>query len=176
MSSRLRTFDELGREVHSFIFAVPGEPRGKGRPRAFAYKPKGRPHHRAGLYADVKTVTYEAKVAGAFAAAFPDWEAPLEAEVELEVEAFTVPARSTPKGRLREMLATLRRPTRKPDAPNITCAVADALNGIAYHDDAQIVKQTCVKTFSERARAEILLRIHLERPRPASAQSENGGR
>jgi Holliday junction resolvase RusA-like endonuclease len=175
MSARLRSLDELGRECHALIFEVPGEPRGKGRPRAVAFRPKGRPFMRARLYADEKTVTYEARVAGAFAVAFPDWTA-AEGEVELGVDAYFQAARSTPKGRLREMLAGLRRPTRKPDGPNILCAIADALSGIAYRDDAQITDQKLIKRFSERPRAEILVRIHLDRPQPAAAQSENEGR
>lgn len=173
MSARIRFFDELGRETHALIFEVPGEPRGKGRPRAAAFRPKGKPYMRARLYADHKTVTYEALVAGAFAAAFPDWTA-AEGEVELEVEAYFQTAKSTPKGKLREMLAGLRKPTRKPDGPNIVCAIADALSGIAYRDDAQITDHNCKRRFSERPRAVVLLRIHLDRPQAATAQTENG--
>jgi Holliday junction resolvase RusA-like endonuclease len=157
MSTRIKTLDALGREVHSLIFEVPGEPRGKGRPRAFAYRPKGKPFLRAGLYADKKTITYEALVAASFAAAFPDWE-PTQGEVVLEVEAYLQIPLSAPKGKRAEMLADLRKPTRKPDGPNILCAISDGLNGVAYRDDAQQTDSVCHRHFSERPHAVVLIR------------------
>ena len=42
----------------------------------------------------------------------------------------------------------LRFPTRKPDIDNVLKAVADALNGVAYHDDSQVVMIEAQKLFS----------------------------
>ena len=43
-------------------------------------------------------------------------------------------------------------PTKKPDADNIGKIVADALNGVAYQDDAQIILLQIRKTYSEEPR------------------------
>ena len=49
------------------------------------------------------------------------------------------------------------RPTKKPDADNIMKAVADALNGIAYKDDSQIVNVTIAKWYSDTPRVEVAI-------------------
>lgn len=38
-------------------------------------------------------------------------------------------------------------PCKKPDADNIAKIICDGLNGVAYHDDAQIVNLTVLKIF-----------------------------
>ncbi|MEX5590971.1 RusA family crossover junction endodeoxyribonuclease, partial [Pseudomonas urmiensis] len=40
-------------------------------------------------------------------------------------------------------------PTKKPDADNIAKAVTDALNGLAYKDDSQIVILSVYKQYGE---------------------------
>lgn len=40
-------------------------------------------------------------------------------------------------------------PYKKPDSDNIAKVVADALNGIAYDDDAQIADLTVIKRYTE---------------------------
>ena len=44
------------------------------------------------------------------------------------------------------------RPTRKPDFDNIGKIICDALNGIAYRDDAQIVDALVRKFYSDTPR------------------------
>ena len=39
-------------------------------------------------------------------------------------------------------------PTKKPDTDNIA-KVKDALNGIAFKDDSQVVKETIIKRYAE---------------------------
>ena len=39
-------------------------------------------------------------------------------------------------------------PLKKPDMDNIVKVVADALNGVAYHDDTQIVMVVAKKVYS----------------------------
>lgn len=41
------------------------------------------------------------------------------------------------------------RPCRRPDLDNLCKAVQDALNGVAYEDDAQIVGLSAVKVYSD---------------------------
>ena len=40
-------------------------------------------------------------------------------------------------------------PTKKPDIDNILKVVADALNGVAYLDDVQVIEVNADKTYSE---------------------------
>lgn len=48
-------------------------------------------------------------------------------------------------------------PTQKPDILKLTRAAEDALTGIAYNDDAQIVSEHIHKRYGEPERVEILL-------------------
>ena len=50
------------------------------------------------------------------------------------------------------MIDRLIRPTRKPDFDNIGKIICDALNGIAYRDDAQIVDALVRKFYSDTPR------------------------
>ncbi|MBQ8093384.1 MAG: RusA family crossover junction endodeoxyribonuclease [Clostridia bacterium] len=119
-------------------FSVPGEPRGKARPRVVnghAYTPSG-------------TVSYEAGVVLAYRNRYADrirWEkgVPLKMKITACYPRPGTPSRNV---RLRDKM---QQPTRKPDADNIGKIVADALNGIAYYDDAQIVDLRVRKIYSD---------------------------
>lgn len=43
----------------------------------------------------------------------------------------------------------VNRPAKKPDVDNILKAVLDALNGMAYKDDKQVIEVTCGKWYSQ---------------------------
>ena len=49
------------------------------------------------------------------------------------------------------------KPTKKPDADNIAKAVCDALNGIAYKDDSQVVDLTVRKYYSKFPRVQVFI-------------------
>lgn len=127
---------------HMIEFVVPGEPQGKARPRivtrngyTHAYTPKG-------------TVAYEELVKSCYVAAakgrtFGDREVCLEI-----VANFGIP-KSASKAKRESMLSGEVRPAKKPDVDNIVKVVADALNGIAYNDDKQIIECCCSKKYSE---------------------------
>ena len=57
-----------------------------------------------------------------------------------------IPA-SESKKRKADMIAGLLLPTKKPDLDNLTKSVLDALNGVAWHDDAQIVTLHVTKQY-----------------------------
>ena len=46
-------------------------------------------------------------------------------------------------------------PTKKPDFDNIQKIICDALNGVAYHDDSQIVKADIEKVYSTTPHVEV---------------------
>ena len=47
------------------------------------------------------------------------------------------------------------RPVKKPDADNIIKVVADSLNQVAYHDDAEIVRVSLAKYYGRQPRIEV---------------------
>ena len=49
------------------------------------------------------------------------------------------------------------RPTKKPDCDNIAKVILDALNGIAYHDDSQVVELVVHKHYAETTRVNVTL-------------------
>lgn len=128
-------------------FSVPGEPKGKGRPRL------GRSGH---AYTPHGTANYENLVKVCFKDLYPD-HVPLDADVAVRVRMvayYTIPKSASKKRRLAMLLEHLR-PLKKPDCDNIAKIICDALNGIAYHDDSQIYSLNVEKLFSETPRVEV---------------------
>ena len=65
--------------------------------------------------------------------------APLEGAVSVKVDIYRRMPKNRPKKLLREL------DTYKPDADNIAKAVLDAMNGLAFVDDSQVVSLTATK-------------------------------
>lgn len=127
--------------MSALSFHVPGEPRGKGRPRFV--RATGR------TYTPAETASYENLVALAAREAMGA-QAPLQGPVAISVAAFLQAPRTGPRKRLAAMLSgeAAFAPTKKPDADNLLKICADSLNGIAYRDDAQIVSASITKHWS----------------------------
>jgi Holliday junction resolvase RusA-like endonuclease len=131
-------------------FTVPGEPAGKARPKFSTFGG----HVRA--ITPKQTVSYENYVKLAYSQAYPG-RVPFEKDVPLLVSIkayFKTPA-SVSKKKHQAMLEDRIRPTKKPDCDNIAKAVLDALNGIAYYDDSQVVTVTVEKLYSDTPRVEV---------------------
>ena len=79
--------------------------------------------------------------------------------MELTIKAFMgIPASAWKKKREQMIFGEIK-PTKKPDWDNIGKLVTDALNGIAWHDDAQIVKSTVIKVYTaDKPRIEVTIR------------------
>ena len=69
-----------------------------------------------------------------------------------EIEAYFSVPKSASKKKRAAMLTGDIRPTKKPDMDNILKTVADALNGIAYRDDSQIVRAIVDKYYDTAPR------------------------
>ena len=121
-------------------FFVPGLPHGKGRPRVTK---------RGITYTPKKTQVAEGNIVACFQLSFPDL-VPLSGQVRLEVDAFFQIPASAPRARRQAMAEGLVRPTKKPDADNILKAVGDALNGVAWDDDSQIVSVRVDKWYADK--------------------------
>lgn len=61
-----------------------------------------------------------------------------------------VPPKSMSRKRQYQALMGEVRPTTKPDLDNLLKSVKDALNGVAYVDDSQIVTITAEKAYGEQ--------------------------
>ena len=121
-------------------FVVPGKPQAKQRPRlanGFAYTPK-------------ETVEYENWVKLCYRNAN---QPTLEGELEAEI-TFGFPI---PKSKLKQAQAGAR-PTTKPDLDNLAKAVLDSLNGLAYHDDSQIVELLVRKVYDAEPKVVVVIK------------------
>lgn len=134
----------MNQPSESLLFRVNGIPQGKARPR---FTKGGR------AYTPAKTRRYEEAVREAAQLAAQaqgfikhDKGTPLKASV---TAWFPVPA-SWPKKKRAAALSGALYPAVKPDADNIAKAVLDALNGIAFHDDKQVVSCTVSKRYTFR--------------------------
>lgn len=130
-----------GPESRIIGFSVPGAPVGKGRPR-FA-----RQGAFVRAYTPEKTASYENLVKLAAREAMRG-RAPIRGPVSLRIMAYVVPPASWSKKKRSFALHGLTRPQSKPDIDNMAKLCADALNGIAYDDDRQIVRLFAEKRYS----------------------------
>lgn len=67
--------------------------------------------------------------------------------IEVHIVAYFDIPRSYSKKKSKEAVEHQMFPCKKPDADNIAKIILDGLNGVAYHDDAQIVLLTVLKVF-----------------------------
>lgn len=74
--------------------------------------------------------------------------APLLGPLEVVIVAKVPIPRSWPATKSNAAIAGAVRPTGKPDYDNVSKIVGDALNGIVWKDDAQIVRGITEKTYS----------------------------
>jgi Holliday junction resolvase RusA-like endonuclease len=121
-------------------FTIPGEPRGKGRPR-FSRK-SGR------AYTDSKTESYEALAATAAHLALRGRD-PIETPINVQVTVRLTPTASTSKKARAAMMAGETPCLGRFDLDNIVKAVLDGCNKIAFRDDRQIVEIYARKVASE---------------------------
>lgn len=114
-------------------FTIPGQPQGKGRPRATAHGGRAR------MYTPAKTASYEGLIAMVAGTAMGS-QALLEgaAFVSLDIRC-QVPA-SWSKKKQAQALAGEIHPTTKPDVDNVEKAVFDGLNGVVWKDDVQVIE------------------------------------
>lgn len=128
--------------ISALTITIPGEMRGKGRPR-FLYRGG---HVRA--YTDAETVSAEnwVKSCAVEQVGTPMLIGPIRLTVSIGV---SVPKSWTKKKQAAAMQQTIR-PTGKPDADNMAKLIADALNGIVWKDDSQIVDLSVIKNYSAK--------------------------
>ncbi len=118
---------------------MPGAPVGKGRPRITTIG--GRPR----AFTSAKTRQAEAEIAAA-ASAVMGSRPPSESPVAVGIVAVHQVPQSWTKARKLAAMSGEVVPA-KPDLDNVGKAVLDAMNGVAYADDVQVIRLTLEKEF-----------------------------
>ena len=134
-------------------FLIPGEPTAQGRPRfsnrgpfVKAYDPEKSRNYKA----FVKCIAMDAMNTN-------NGLQPLETPVNVNIKAFIgIPASKSKKFKA-AALSGVERPTKKPDCDNIAKIILDALTGIIYKDDKQIVSLLVEKYYAENPRVEVTI-------------------
>lgn len=119
-------------------FDIIGKPFGKQRPRHTAYT----------TYTPKETKEHEKIVRGAYYQQVENARFREGAYISLEVCAYMPIPKNTSKVKRELMLKGEILPTVKPDWDNIGKLIADALNGVAYDDDKQIVEAVVIKRYA----------------------------
>ena len=127
-------------------FTVPGKPLGKQRPR---FSRRGTAVR---TYTPRQTAEYERLVKESYIAAGGE---KLEGAIGATIRGYFEPPKATSKKQRQKMLSGEVGYTKKVDADNLAKSVLDALNGIAYDDDAQVSLLLVYKAYAETAREEV---------------------
>lgn len=121
-------------------FIVPGNPVGKARPR----------HTKSGhTYTPEKTTTYENLVKLMYSQKYKGVVFDTDVPLAISIEAYMPIPQSASKKKADMMKQNILLPTKKPDCDNIAKIICDALNGVAYPDDKQIVSMLVSKRYSD---------------------------
>lgn len=122
-------------EVRHFI--IPGEPMGKGRPKfsgGHAYTPE-------------RTRSYEDAVRYYYQAQCHHDPFPKDCALCVTIEAIFGMAKADSVKKRQVKLCGMLNPTKRPDFDNVGKIICDALNGLAWHDDAQITTAHIIKRY-----------------------------
>ena len=122
-------------------FKVPGNPKGKQRPRIC------RINGRSVAYTQKQTVEYEKLIRASYAASsnvFFEKNIPLEMSI---IALFSIPNCHTDGWHLK-----------RPDSDNIIKIIMDALNGVCYHDDEQICRIYFEKKYADIPETKITIK------------------
>ena len=129
--------------MRSIEFTVPGPPIPKARPRL------GRGGH---TYTPKRTVDAERRIRAAFASTGAD---PIEGALHIKITCTFRPPASWSKKKQQAALDGQIQKTSKPDADNLAKTVCDALNGMAWKDDAQITSMHVKKEYGQEDKTEV---------------------
>lgn len=124
-------------------FLVEGKPQGKARARTFYDKRVGKMRS----VTPERTKDYESLIRWSYKAAGGQYFG--EKLISVDIQAFYPIPKSFSKKKRQAAEFEGMRPTTKPDCDNVIKAVLDALNGVAYYDDKQVISVSCNKYYGE---------------------------
>ena len=131
-------------------FQVEGDPKGKGRPRF------SRVGNFTKVYTDKQTLTYEAMIATFAKQAMGGTEL-LKTPVSVFLYVRLPVPQSYSKKRRDACLNGLEKPCKKPDIDNIAKTYLDAMNGIIFVDDTQVIDLHVKKLYSVVAGVDVMV-------------------
>lgn len=135
---------QLEASLETVTFTVPVEPRGWARAR-----------RRGNVYfIDAETAAFKKAIA-TFGTQAMRGRTPFDGAVSLTVISIMAVPTSWSRKKSAAALSGEIRPTSKPDFDNLAKAVSDALNGIAWRDDAQVVDGRSIKFYGARPEVQI---------------------
>jgi Holliday junction resolvase RusA-like endonuclease len=143
---------------------IPGEPKPKRAPRVGRIG-KGE-NARPRLFAHPETAKVERNIRQFAVEAMADAgiDRPLTVPVVVTIRAYRSAGTKSMSHRMRaDALADRVRPISRPDVDNYSKAALDAINGVVFLDDAQVVAELIVKMYSDRPRLEIVVAEWLPR-------------
>lgn len=132
-------------------FIVEGKPQGKARARTFYDKRVGKMRS----ITPEQTKSYEDLIRWSYKAAGGQYMG--EKTLQVDIQAFYSIPQSFSKAKRNDAIFERIRPTTKPDCDNVIKAVLDALNGVAYYDDKQVVCVSCNKYYGKTGYLKITL-------------------
>lgn len=139
-----------------------GLPVAQGRPRAFKM-----PSGQIRVYDPATARDWKRTVQAQVITQRPPM--PVEGPLKMALDFILPRPQSLPK---REQF-----PTRRPDLSNMLKAIEDALTGIVYRDDAQIVRLEIAKDYGPAPGVLIRIeRVYASAPQPELVTSQLGGR
>lgn len=133
-------------------FTVEGKPQGKARARTFYDTRLGRMNS----VTPVQTKSYEDLIRWSYKAAGGKYLG--DAVLQVDIKAVYPIPKGFSKAKTNDALAEKLRPTTKPDCDNIIKVVLDALNGVAYYDDKQVICVSCNKYYGETGYLQISIK------------------
>lgn len=125
------------------VFTVEGKPQGKARARTFYNKRLGRMQS----ITPEQTKSYEDLIRWSYTAAGGKYLG--ETTLQVDIRAYYPIPKAFSKAKTNDAVTQKLRPTTKPDCDNIIKVVLDALNGVAYYDDKQVICVSCNKYYGE---------------------------
>ena len=129
-------------------FTLPGRPQPKQRPRVL----------KSGItYTPRETVLYEEQIIQAARQSELLPKSPTAEPLKLIIWCFMPIPTSWRKSKQEAARKGKIYPVNRPDIDNLAKIVMDALNGIAYVDDAQVVQLVINKKYSDEPRLEVVL-------------------
>ena len=135
-------------------FKLDADPVGKQRAR---YARRG---NFVQTYTPDKTRNYEALLKEAATEAMGSSE-PLETPVSLYLYIRVPIPKSFSKKKVQDCLNGSEQPMKKPDSSNVLKSVEDAMNGVVYKDDCQIINHHMTRVYSTLAGVDICVKEYL---------------
>lgn len=140
--------------MYEINFTIPGEPCAQGRPHFSTQD---------GYFRAIdpeKSRNYKAfvKYIAAKEADDQGWLY-TELPIKVNIKAYLPIPSSKSKKFKADAIAGIERPTKKPDVDNLFKSITDAMSGILYKDDKQIVSATIGKWYAEEPRAEVHIEV-----------------